>query len=186
MGPRLFFAPIYSFSQYFLKFRLNLSLSNTLPAPLGLLEVPLQLEASVLATMVTSNPQVYQWDWRGPEQSGEWRRLDLKCVFSRVSPTAVQLHPAILFLGGFYTRCWVGWARGPGTRCSGHAPAAGAGRRLLASPILPQDTTVARGPLEVQGFLHSLFQSCAFSLACCFCSAGWVGVGVWMLLFAVF
>ena len=70
-GSQTFFAPIYSFSQYFLKFRLNLSLSNTLPAPLGLLEVPLQLEASVLATMVTSNPQVYQWDWRGPEQSGE-------------------------------------------------------------------------------------------------------------------
>lgn len=50
--PRLLFSPICSFSQYFLKFKLNLSLSKTLPASPVLLKGPLQSGASVPSKMV--------------------------------------------------------------------------------------------------------------------------------------
>lgn len=109
-------------------------------------------------------------------------------------PTIIQLHLIALFFSGCFL-CQISSGLSSGTRnqdASGSgtrnqdAPAASAARGLTNFFPSSWHTAAAGGLWRLKGFCIVCFQSCAFSLECCFCSAGWVGVGVWMLLFAVF
>lgn len=190
MGPRLPPSPIFPFLSTFWNLNLTFLYQNTLPAPLVLSEGPLPFGASILSRMVTKSLQVYLWDWHGREKSGEWRMLaGFENAFSNVNPShhrhSIASHRPSSVVA-FYAKSQVGWARGPGTKMTlDMSQQQVQWEGSLASPRRP-DRAAARGLWRLKGFCIVCFQSCAFSLECCFCSAGWVGVGVWMLLFAVF
>lgn len=181
--------PHFSFSQYFLKFKLNLSLSKYIASPSS----PFRRASSIwgfnpIKDGYKKSPGLFMglaWAWE------EWRVKDagFENAFSNVNPShhrhSIASHRPSSVVA-FYAKSQVGWARGPGTKMTlDMSQQQVQWEGSLASPRRP-DRAAARGLWRLKGFCIVCFQSCAFSLECCFCSAGWVGVGVWMLLFAVF
>lgn len=106
------------------------------------------------------------------EGEGGWIR---KRVFSSVTPSPhyrsiASRHP--LPRWWFLHQISSGLSSGPRNKMLRTCPSTRCRERTASCSHPPKRHCCGRGPVEVQGFLHRLFQSCAFSLACCFCSSG--------------
>lgn len=147
MGPRLTPPPAFSFSHYFLKFKLDLSLSKTVPAPLVLWKGLFNLRLQSRRGWLQKSPGSFlglAWARRVASEGGWTENVSSQMLTPL--PTAIQLHLTGPFLSGCFL-CQMSSGLSSGTRnqdARGHGPAAGAVREL-AGFSRPPDSAAARG-----------------------------------------